>query len=73
MPIATERRNDSAKKRGSRTLITSSSPANFFNHDANKDKPTDWRVQQLMLRHHVTSRIGDLILALHFGEARDAG
>lgn len=48
------------------------SPANFVIPDANKDKPTDWRVQQLMLRHHVTSRIGDLILALHFGEVRDA-
>lgn len=72
MPIATVRRNDSAKKRGSRTLTTSSSPANFVIPDANKDKPTDWRVQLVMHRHHVTSRIGDLILALHFGDARDA-
>lgn len=73
MPIATERRNDSAKKRGSRTLTTSSSPAKFVIPDANKDKPTDWRVQLVMHRHHVTPRIGDLILALHFGEVRDAG
>lgn len=73
MSIATVRRNDSARKREGRTLTTSSSPANFVIPDANKDKATDWRVQQLMLRHHVTSRIGDLILALHFGEACDAG
>ncbi|WP_380789203.1 hypothetical protein [Sphingobium xenophagum] len=73
MSIATVRRNDSAKKSEGRTLITSSSPANFVIPDANEDKPTDWRAQLLMQRHHVTSRIGDLILALHFGEVRDAG
>lgn len=48
-------------------------PANFVIPDANKDKATDWRAQLLMQRHHVTSHIGDLILTLHFGEARDAG
>lgn len=73
MPVATARRADSAPKSKGRTLITSSDPANFVIPDANKDNPTDWRVQLVMRRHHVTSRIGDLILALHFGEARDAG
>ena len=73
MSIATVRRNDSAKKREGRASTTTPSPANFVIPDANKDKPTDWRVQLVMHRHHVTSRIGDLILALHFGEARDAG
>ncbi len=56
-----------------RASTTTPSPANFVIPDANKDKPTDWRAQLLMQRHHVTSRIGDLILALHFGEVRDAG
>lgn len=71
MAVATARRADSADKRKGRP--GKSSPFQIALNSTNKDKATDWRVQQLMQRHHVTSRIGDLILALHFGEARDAG
>ncbi|MDR7155375.1 hypothetical protein J2W40_002202 [Sphingobium xenophagum] len=70
MPVVTAPRADSAANRKGRP--GKSSPFKIDHNDAIKDKATDWRAQLLMQRHHVTSRIGDLILALHFGEVRDA-
>lgn len=71
MPVGTARRVDSAAKRKGRTLITSSSPANFVNHDMNDYKASDWRAQLLSLRHNISPSISSLIFALHFGEASD--
>lgn len=45
------------------------SPANFVNHDSNKDKHSDWRAQLLTQRHRIPHAIAGLVLALHFGEA----
>ncbi|MDZ7895448.1 MAG: hypothetical protein U5M50_11115 [Sphingobium sp.] len=69
MPLVTARRADSAGKRGGRERHIPS-PANFVNHDNDKDKGSDWRAQLLMERYHVSPNFGDLILSVHFGEAR---
>lgn len=61
-----------ARKSKGRTLITSSDPANFVIPDTGKDKPTDWRVQQLMQRHRVPNSLAQEIVRAHYGEARDA-
>lgn len=60
-----------ARKSKGRTLTTSSSPANFVNHDSNKDKGSDWRTQLLICRHNVSPGLSALIVSLHFGEALD--
>lgn len=69
MAVVTARRADRATKKRGRP--GKSSPFQIHRNGTEKDKGSDWRAQLLMQRHQIPHSLSDLILSLHFGEARN--
>ena len=71
MEALSPRRAASADKQRGRTLLTSSDPANFVNHDSSDYNLTDRQAQHIASRHRVPNFLAREIARVHFGETLD--